>query len=306
MKEKILKIDIHAHITAYPDASPLLPPSRKRMVSEEELLGLYDEVGIEAGVLLPSVSPEKHDEPFTSGDCQAASLRHPGRFFWFCGMDPRMFGNKPTTDFSEPLEHYKALGAKGVGELTANLPADDPLVDNLFYHCAACDMPVTIHLAPYGVPYGYYGIQDEVGLPRLEKMLKKHKNLKILGHSQAFWAELSDDVTEENRTGYPRGKVREGWVPELMRRYENLYCDLSANSGRNAFMRDREYAARFIEEFPDRILYGCDVSQSGNDEYVRVFSAWLEDFRADGMISAENYYKLVRGNAERLLKLKDD
>ena len=105
--------------------------------------------------------------------------KYPERFFWFCNIDPRSSGNRPDANFTPLLEYYKSLGAKGVGELTPQLYFDDPLMDNLLYHCAACDMPVTIHIAPH---FGNcYGIVDDLGLPRLEKMLQKHKNLKIIG-----------------------------------------------------------------------------------------------------------------------------
>ena len=40
-------------------------------------------------------------------------------------------------------------------------------MDNFFYHCAECDMPVTIHLAPDDEKYGHYGLRilwDFLGL----------------------------------------------------------------------------------------------------------------------------------------------
>ncbi len=229
---------------------------------------------------------------------------NPDRFSWFCYVDPRSYKEEyGRRDLSDILNDYKQMGAKGVGELTAQLYADDPYLDNFFSHCAACDMPVTIHIAPgFG---GRYGIVDELGLPRLEKMLKKHKNLKILGHSQPFWAEISADVTAENRIGCPTGKVTEGRLAQLMRECENLYCDISAGSGSNAFMRDPEYTAKFIEEFSDRILYGCDICLVATANFAFEFDAFLTKMRADGMISEENYYKIVRGNAIKLLKLEE-
>ena len=117
--------------------------------------------------------------------------------------------------------------------------------------------PVTSRNTTYRLRTSLYGIIDELGLPRLEKMLKKHPKLKIFGHSQCFWSEIGEN-SEELRNTYPEGKVKNGRLPELLRKYENLYCDLSAGSGANALMRDREHAARFIEEFSDRLLYGCD------------------------------------------------
>lgn len=303
MKE-IKKIDIHAHATPFPAYAPKSEANLGYpLISPEELIGFYDRLNIEKGVLLPIVSPEYHYEQFTSSDCKYLSDKYPDRFLWFCNVDPRAAGYTPQANLSQLLNHYKALGAKGLGELTANLYTDDPLMDNLFYHCAECDMPVTIHIAPkIG---GYYGIVDELGLPRLEKMLKKHKNLKIFGHSQAFWAEISADVNEENRTGNPVSKIKEGRLVQLLREYNNLYCDLSAGSGMNALMRDPEYAARFIEEFSDRIMYGCDICGSFN-RHPFVFENFLTQMRQDGMISDENYYKYVRGNAIKLLNLQED
>ena len=149
--------------------------------------------------------------------------------------------------------------------------------------------------------HGYYGIIDELGLPRLEKMLKKHKKLKIFGHSLCFWSEISDN-TEEIRSTYPSGKATGGRLTYLLREYENLYCDLSAQSGANALMRDREHAARFIEEFSDRILYGCDICSKINT-FPFKFDEFLTSMRKDGEISEENYRKIVRENAVRLLGL---
>ena len=77
-----------------------------------------------------------------------------------------------------------------------------------------CDMPMTIHFARG--KGGEYGIVDDLGLPRLEKMLEKYPN-PILGHSQCFWNEIGDNVTEQNRGDYVTGKVTEGRVVELMR-----------------------------------------------------------------------------------------
>ena len=134
-------------------------------------------------------------------------------------------------------------------------------------------------------------------------MLKKHKNLKLIGHSQPFWAEISQDVNEQNLNGFPTGKIKEGRLIELMRDYENLYCDFSANSGRNAFMRDPEYTAKFVEEFSNRLLYGCDICATFNTQHTQL-NDFLDTMLKDNQISLVNYNKIVRHNAETLLKLK--
>ena len=293
------KIDVHAHVSPFPEYAPPLQ-SGAPMLTAAQQIQFYDELNIEKGVLLPLTSSDYHYEQITSLDAKYVADQHPDRFLWFCGIDPRAAGNTPTADLSKLLMHYKNIGAKGVGELTAQLYADDPLMDNLFYHCGECDMPVTIHIAPeFG---GYYGIVDEVGLPRLEKMLKKHKKLKIFGHSANFWSQISGDVDEVSWNTYPTGKVTDGHLARLMREYDNLYCDLSATSGSNALMRDPEYAARFIEEFSDRVLYGCDICSRANVHMYK-FNDFLNKMVEDGAISEQNYRKLVRENAVKLLKL---
>ena len=296
--ETIQKIDIHAHATAFPQyVAPRY--NGTRMVCAEDVLGFYEKLNIEKGLLLPLLAPEAHTFTITNEDCKWISDQYPDRFVWFCTVDPRMGENHPRSDLSYILEYYKSIGAKGVGELTASLYADDPKMDNLFYHCAKTGMPVTIHIAPE--PDGYYGIVDDPGLPRLERMLKKHPDLLILGHSQPFWAEMSE-YAPEMRNDYPKGKVREGRLPKLLREYGNLHCDLSAGSGANALMRDRDYAARFIEEFADRLYYGCDICAASNT-HPFPFNDFLDSMRESGEISEENYRKIVRENAVRLLDL---
>ena len=296
--ESIKKIDIHAHATGFPQyAAPNI--DGYRMVCAEEILSFYDKLNVEKGVLLPLISPEAQWLQIGVEETKWVADSHPDRFMWFCNIDPRSAQNSEKTDFAYILEHYRSLGAKGVGELTSNLYADDPKMDNLFYHCAKAKMPVTIHIAPE--PSGYYGIVDDLGLPRLEKMLKKHPDLVILGHSQPFWAEISE-CRQEIRNTYPTGKVKEGRLPKLLREYGNLCCDLSAGSAANALMRDREYAAKFIEEFADRMYYGCDICATKNT-FPYDFDQFLSDMRETGEISEENYRKIVRDNAVRLLGL---
>ena len=118
-----------------------------------------------------------------------------------------------------------------------------------------------------------------------------------------FWAELGTDVNEENRRGYPKGKVKEGRVAELLREYPNLYCDMSAGSGMNALSRDFDYAAKFMAEFSDRVMFGLDVCAVTN-RHMYDYDALLDTLVKDKVISEDTYYKFVRGNAERILKLK--
>ncbi len=301
--KNIKKIDVHAHATLFPE---YYPPSKENdpnsvFISAEQLIDFYDRLGIEKGILLPITSCEAQMSPLTSESCKYMADKYPDRFYWFCNVDPRAYKDTPNANLSHLLMHYKALGAKGVGEITAHIDADDPKVLNLFAACEACDMPVIIHIAPER--HRGYGIYDDLGLPRIEKLLASFPKLKIIGHSQAFWAELSADVTEETRGKYPTGKVIPGRIVELMEKYPNLYCDLSAGSGHNAMMRDEDFAVEFIEKYVDRILYGCDICHAYNT-HPFPFQEFLLRLTEEGRISEENYVKIIRENAIRVLKLE--
>lgn len=299
--EVFKKIDLHAHIVAFPEWTPAHWGSHYRMLSPEELIEMYDRLDIERGVLLPIVSPEGQTVTMSNEGCIMAATKYPDRFSWFCNIDPRaMENNTRPTNFSYVLEHYKKLGAKGLGELTSNIYVDDPRMDNLFSHCEEVGMPVLFHISPK-VGFGY-GMVDELGLPRLEKMLKKHPNLQFIGHSQPFWSEMSADNTEELRNEYPTGKVTPGRLVYLMREYGNLTCDLSAGSGANALTRDPEHAVSFLTEFQDRVYYGCDICASFNTHQF-MFRKFIDGLCQSGAIAESVYRKICRDNAAKLLSL---
>ena len=221
-------------------------------------------------------------------------------FLWFCNIDPKALSNGDKTDLSPLFKHYKKLGAKGVGEVTCQLYFDDPRVDNMLSYAEEFEMPVLFHLhTKFG---GSYGLVDEAGLPRLEKMLKKHPRLNFIGHSQVFWAEISNDCPENERGGAPKGKVTEGRISKLLREYPNLWCDISAGSGWNALSRDPEFAEKFLNEFADRILYGCDVCATLNTHQY-LMDEFLRKMYADGMLKPDVWRKIARENAISLLKI---
>ena len=298
--KSIKKIDIHEHSSVFAEWIPRERNSEYHILSPEELLKIYDELNIEKGVLLPLLSPEVWNGQITNENCKMIAEQYPDRFLWFCNIDPRMETEEGNWTFDELFAHYKKLGAKGLGELTANLSVDDPRMDTLFFHCEKENLPVMIHISP---KVGFsYGIVDELGLPKLDAIMTKYPDLKIIGHSQAFWSEISADNTEAIRWTNSLEKVREGRLAEMLRKHPNLYCDLSASSGAIAMIRDEEYAIKFIEEFADRILYGCDVCAAHNRQQY-VLNDWLIKMVDEEKISCENYRKIVRENAIKLLQL---
>ena len=89
-----------------------------------------------------------------------------------------------------------------------------------------------------------------------------------------------------------------------MRKYPNLYGDLSAGSGFNSLNRDEEYAIKFLNEFQDRLFFGTDNCQSPGHMYcLKPLAEFLTRLRDSGKISETVFNKVARENAIRILGL---
>jgi predicted TIM-barrel fold metal-dependent hydrolase len=288
-------IDIHAH--AY--RRPWPGPNGKPLFSTpEQILKRYAKLGVERGVLLPLISPEFY-LPQSNEDILDFAEKSMGKFIPFCCIDPRAVTNSPNAPLDYILRYYRDLGCKGCGEVCANLPFLDPLVQNLFRHLEDVSMPVIFHIGwQLG---GVYGLYDDPGLGQLETSLQKFPKLKFLGHSQTFWAEIGKLENLDYRAGYPNGPIKEeGTVPKLMRRYPNLYGDLSAGSGHNALARDPNYAVKFLHEFQDKLFFGMDLCAPDTPAPLVDF---LLDLRNSGRLDESAFQKIARENARQLLDL---
>ena len=295
-------IDIHQHHSPKPGA-PLTPELQKKWgfhyTSPEETIKHYDGVGVEKAVILPIGSPEamRIGDPLNSEGALKLAYEYPDRFIPFCNLDPRRMFNTPTAPLGKYLECMKDRGAKGVGEMVANLPFLDPRMANLFHFCEEFEMPVLFHIAP--ILGGTYGVYDDPGLPQLEMSLMRFPKMIFIGHAQAFWSEIGTLETPMGRGGYQRNPVKEeGVLPKLLRKYPNLVCDLSANSGYWAMARDRAFAMHFLEEFSDRVMFGSDMSLAKPTPLMEL----LLDARGKDL-SEETFQKVCRLNAIRILKL---
>lgn len=307
-------VDFHTHFgdLRSPRAMERAP------VRMERLIGRLDEEGIDWAVLLPTgASPESTRGPslFSEHPDVVSQIReagkHPDRLVPFGNLDPRMGGlgnlepeqieNPPEPDFSWLLERFLELGCAGIGEITANIPLDDPRMVRLCRQCGERDLPVLFHLT--GPGRGVYGVYDQVGSPRLESLLRQCPDTILIGHAPGFWAEIEGGLEPHQKLIYPRGPVAsEGSLQRLLRACGNLYGDLSAESGLNAISRDRAFGIRFLEEFQDRLLFGTDVcydDPKGRRPTLRT----LRDLRDEGALGHEAFDKIAGGNAARILKL---
>lgn len=251
---------------------------------------------------MPRTAPERMHDPITSRDAQMLAEAYPETLgWWFCALDPRMGHNSPKDNLSYYLDFFKERGAKGVGELQANIYIDDPRIMNLLSHCEKADMPVTIHFGKLGEGCG---VADDIGLPRLDKVLSEFPKLKLFGHAMTFWSEISAVVSEETRNRFPKGRIeKEGRLSALLRKHPNLLCDISANSGLNAFLRDTQFAYKFIEEFHERIFFATDISSPVTlNQSAKELCEFLDSGYENGNISLTAYKNICRDNALRLLK----
>ena len=175
---------------------------------------------------------------------------------------------------------------------------DDPFIQEVFRCAEQLDLPVTFHMSPE--PGYSYGICDRSGLPLLEESLRRFPGLKFFGHSQVFWLEISADCPREGndqRSGMGRGKVTPGRIWELMERYSNLYCDLSAFSGSMAILRDEEHGLRFLETWQDRLCFATDTM---NRHEVFTLGQFLDEQVMSGRLSRQAYEKITFRNAEAI------
>ena len=294
-------IDIHVHTRHHP--GPNRPGTDQTYATPEQLIEMYDEVGIDKAVILPGSNPECSHHIQSVQDVLEICEMYPDRFIPFCNVHPRQVGNSPDADLGHLLRWFKDAGCRGIGEVTANMPVPHPMVQNLFHHTEEVGLPLTFHVATQ--EGGTYGLVDDLNLPGFEQSIRDFPDLVFLCHSQAFWSEISGDVTEENRGGYPEGPVVEGGkAAELILNYDNVYGDLSAGSGFNAVSRDPEFGYWFLEEAQDKLLFGTDVCAPKNRDDVLVYlKNFLDEALENGDVSQTVYDKVTCDNAVRLLGL---
>jgi predicted TIM-barrel fold metal-dependent hydrolase len=287
-------IDVHGHIGR-------VLPDRSEFVDVTNLIAKMDAWGIDVTCILPlSEHPEGAYLECNTEDVIAACAHYPDRLIPFCLIDPR-YGNRANQDFSHLLEEYVARGCRGLGELLPKMEFDDPRCMNLYRQAGAFGLPVLFDMQDRA---DGYGLRDHFGLPRLERALRQCPETVFIGHGPTFWAEISGEVPRGNRSCYPSGPVAPGGaVPRLMRRYPNMWADISAGSGHTALTRDPAFGIEFLDEFQDRLMFGTDSCRRSdvNDTYMTV--SLIRDLRENRKLSEEALDKIEWRNAAELLGL---
>ena len=291
-------IDIHGHCTEF-ELPPVYLKDKRPLCVPEDLLAHYDRLGVEKGVILALCNPENFVGGMSTEQILRVCEQAPDRFIPSVGADPRGLGNNAFGDFEFLFKWYRDKGCRICGEVCANLHFLDPRMQNYFKGCEAAGLPLTFHVA--ADENWLYGLVDERGLPELEMCLQCFPNLRFVGHSQAFWCEIGTYGSWDDRAGFPAGPVEEGRIPELMRKYPNLYGDLSAGSGNNALARDLDYAGKFLTEFQDRLLFGLDICAP--EGFIAPLGETMRTLLRTRRITPAVYRKVCRENQLELLGL---
>lgn len=289
---KVKYIDFHTHVGQFHFGLEL---------TADELVRLMDEHDIEKAVLLPLVSPESSPYPQTSEQALENAKKHPDRFIPFCCVDPRCSTTNPkryghvagAKGMAEILKRYQDAGAKGLGEHKVGLPYDHPQMMMLYEACESLGLPILFHLDDIRS-------FDTPGLPRLENALKAYPKQPMVGHAAGFWASISGDATIEDFGRYPeipKPVTPGGALDRLMAKYKNLYGDLSEPGGEKAIARDMKFGREFIIRNADQLVFGTDFLMP--KQKIPQFE--LLDLLG---LPEDVQYKIYRGNAIKLLKLK--
>lgn len=204
--------------------------------------------------------------PIPFAKCLSYVERAPEKFILGYAPDPR----KPDAidRLSAAIEIY---GVRVFGELKLRMMYDNPDAVRMFHFCGEKALPVIVHIdyefdtgVRYPRPNWWYG----GGIDAFERAIAACPDTNFLGHAPGFWAHISGD-DQYKKNAYPEGKVLTGGkLINLLHKYPNLYCDISAGSGYRALKRDPEFTIKFLTKFQDRILYGRDSFDNKHQELL--------------------------------------
>ena len=189
--------------------------------------------------------------------CVEAKEKYPDRFVLAYCPNPR---DPFAIDKMDAA--VNTYGVQVCGEWKFRMMLDNWDCIDLYRYCGERNIPVLFHLeyplpthVKYPRPHWWYAGTMET----VERTLELCPETKFIGHAMGFWADISGDGLSMKEV-YPKGKVVEGGkLIKALRKYPNLYCDISGTSGLNGISRDPEFTKEFFDEFQDRILFGRDL-----------------------------------------------
>ncbi|MGM0612680.1 MAG: amidohydrolase family protein [Bacteroidota bacterium] len=126
-------------------------------------------------------------------------------------------------------------------------------------------------------------------MAEFEQQLQAFPDVTFIAHGPLFWKAIAPDYSPVLKND--KGKIREKGVSvRLLEEYDNLYADISGNSGFNALNRDHEFTKWFLEHLPHKLLYGTDNYLLGQKELINAFEL-SEDKKK--LILGDNAYQIL-------------
>jgi predicted TIM-barrel fold metal-dependent hydrolase len=227
--------------------------------SGEALLAHQRTMGVRQTILLPAGRPANTASTHNglANGLQADCLGN-ARCYRFAKAHPKhyLFAACEVPDLPDAvleIEKYLKLGGVAIAELKFGVECDSPEMQRLYEVAAEYQVPVLMHCQHKMYNYGF---------ERFHTMLAKYPKTTFIGHAQTWWANIDKNQTDQSAL-YPNGKVTPGGLTDCyLGDYPNMYGDLSAGSGLNAFTRDEDHAREFIRRHQDKLLFGSDCNDS--------------------------------------------
>lgn len=307
-------IDVHTH---------LYPERVKGGNIKEEIakwVQTQQAVGVDKTIILTGSTGEKFDQTV-----ELYLKPYPDQFQLYCGFDKNDISKSDYPErVTRELERCYEMGARGIGEISdkgygitrdpalnprERLHPDDDRLDMFWQKAAELELPVNIHIAdhpsawtppdvyqersPIFQQYNKYGGSGETYEEihsHFPVLLDKHPDTTFIA---CHLTNLGNDL---NR------------LSALLERFPNLYVDISARD--YEIGRTPRSAKKFMEAYPDRILFGTDMGMDRSmyqawwrlletdDEYM-TGRVWWPYYGLD--LSEDTLKALYQGNAQRIL-----
>jgi len=279
-------VDIHQH-AGYQGRSD------DALVAHQRAMGATTTVLLPAG--RPVVRPSTHDG--ASNGLEAKCLGNES-CYRLARANRRgfRFGANDVPDLpgaSQEIERYLRRGAVIIAEQKFGVECDSPDMQRLYALAADHRVPVLMHWQFERFNYGF---------ERFHTMLAKFPRVNFIGHAQTWWGNI--DRNHDQKVMYPKGPVTPGGLTDrYLSDYENMFGDLSAQSGQNALTRDEDFARDFLARHRHKLLFGSDCTDTAGAGPGCIGAQTIAVVRRLAPSRAIER-SLLHDNAQRLLRLK--
>ncbi len=129
-----------------------------------------------------------------------------------------------------------------------------------------------------------------LNIAEFEQQLQAFPDVTFIAHGPLFWKAIASVYNPVIKND--KGKIKEKGVSvRLLEEYDNLFADISGNSGFNALNRDHDFSKWFLEQLPHKLLYGTDNYLLGQKELIDSFH-----------LPKEKYQQIMGDNAAKIIQ----